>query len=98
AVQEVHVVQDGRAIEMRLVAEELPEVDIWGSRQRASLFENIFDTSLRLNWCRPGEEPHRPSDADAASDADNPSRGEDGSGNGANDTKSRDRDVLKSAR
>lgn len=97
-VQEVQVVPDGRVIEMRLVADELPEVDIWGSRQRASLFEDVFDTSLRLNWCRPGEEPPPPSDANASSDADE-QRGSDDAGNGATDSQAlHDHDVVKSVR
>lgn len=37
-------------IQVRVIAAELPEVDLWGARERTRLFEKTFDTSLQLDW------------------------------------------------
>jgi exopolyphosphatase/guanosine-5'-triphosphate,3'-diphosphate pyrophosphatase len=29
---------------------EFPDVDLWGTRRRASLFESVFDASLSIDW------------------------------------------------
>jgi exopolyphosphatase/guanosine-5'-triphosphate,3'-diphosphate pyrophosphatase len=38
------------AITLKLVAAQFPEVDIWGARKRAKLFEKAFDARLRIEW------------------------------------------------
>jgi hypothetical protein len=56
-VQAVIVCRDSDGLEMRVVAPELPEVDIWGARRRAEFFENVFQTRLTITWqpsTRPG--------------------------------------------
>jgi exopolyphosphatase/guanosine-5'-triphosphate,3'-diphosphate pyrophosphatase len=42
-------VRDGE-VEFRLVSPQCPEVDIWGARRRADLFEKVFGTKLTVNW------------------------------------------------
>jgi exopolyphosphatase/guanosine-5'-triphosphate,3'-diphosphate pyrophosphatase len=56
-VQAVIVCRDADGLEMRVVAPELPEVDIWGARRRAEFFEKVFKTRLAITWqtsSRPG--------------------------------------------
>ncbi len=56
-VQAVIVCRDADGLEMRVVAAELPEVDIWGARRRAEFFEKVFKTQLTITWqtsTRPG--------------------------------------------
>jgi exopolyphosphatase/guanosine-5'-triphosphate,3'-diphosphate pyrophosphatase len=40
-----------------IVADQLPEVDLWGARRRAEFFEDSFGVELLLNWDPPGEAP-----------------------------------------
>lgn len=42
-------VEDGE-VQMRLVAPRYPEVDLWGARRRADLFERVFETKLSIEW------------------------------------------------
>ena len=58
-VADIVVTRAEHALEMRLVADELPEVDLWGSRQRVELFEDVFDTTLEVVW----HDPHQDSAA-----------------------------------
>lgn len=37
-------------VQIRIVADELPEVDLWGVRERIELFEKTFGVSLHLDW------------------------------------------------
>ena len=32
------------------MADELPEVDLWGARRRGELFEHAFQVKLTLDW------------------------------------------------
>ncbi len=45
----VEVERDGN-IKLRLAAAQYPDVDIWGARKRAKLFEKVFDTDLAVEW------------------------------------------------
>jgi exopolyphosphatase/guanosine-5'-triphosphate,3'-diphosphate pyrophosphatase len=59
-VQAVIVCRDTEGLEMRVVAPELPEVDIWGARRRAEFFEKVFKRQLTITWqpsTRPGLTP-----------------------------------------
>ena len=49
-IKAVIVVRDGDRLEMRAVADELPEVDIWGARRRAEFFEQVFKTPITISW------------------------------------------------
>ena len=40
-------------VKLRLAAEQFPDVDIWGARKRAKLFEKVFDTDLAIEWDEP---------------------------------------------
>jgi exopolyphosphatase/guanosine-5'-triphosphate,3'-diphosphate pyrophosphatase len=52
------VVEFGRKqnITLRLQSAHDPEVDIWGARKRAKLFEKVFDVELEIEWG--GAAPH----------------------------------------
>jgi exopolyphosphatase/guanosine-5'-triphosphate,3'-diphosphate pyrophosphatase len=56
-VREVAVRIKPREIVMRLVADQMPDVDLWGARKRSELFEDVFDTKLRLDWRPSGKTP-----------------------------------------
>jgi exopolyphosphatase/guanosine-5'-triphosphate,3'-diphosphate pyrophosphatase len=45
--------RDGReieAVELSAHAAENPEVDLWGARRRAEMFEKVFDCKLEVQW------------------------------------------------
>ena len=45
--------RDGReieAVELLAHASENPEVDLWGARRRAEMFEKVFDCKLEVQW------------------------------------------------
>jgi exopolyphosphatase/guanosine-5'-triphosphate,3'-diphosphate pyrophosphatase len=37
-------------VKLRLAAKQYPDVDIWGARKRAKLFEKVFDAPLDIEW------------------------------------------------
>ncbi|REK05427.1 MAG: Ppx/GppA family phosphatase [Planctomycetota bacterium] len=43
-----------RHISLRLISRQFPEVDIWGARKRAKLFEKVFDADLSIEWDESG--------------------------------------------
>ncbi|MEX2559867.1 MAG: Ppx/GppA phosphatase family protein [Pirellulales bacterium] len=52
-VQAVSLELVGDEVQMRLAADELPEVDLWAGRRRAEPFEKAFDCSLSIEWQDP---------------------------------------------
>jgi exopolyphosphatase/guanosine-5'-triphosphate,3'-diphosphate pyrophosphatase len=49
-VRDVEVrLDDGRAV-MEVVADQDPQVDIWGAERRADLFEKIFGLKPEVRW------------------------------------------------
>jgi exopolyphosphatase/guanosine-5'-triphosphate,3'-diphosphate pyrophosphatase len=42
-------------VTLRLVAPQFPEVDIWGARKRAKLFEKTFDVEATIEWAGAAE-------------------------------------------
>ncbi len=36
--------------EIRVISPRYPELDIWGARRRVELFEDVFDTKLKIEW------------------------------------------------
>ena len=53
-VQDVHVeVKDDGEVAIQAVAASDPELDLWGARRRANLFEKVFKRSLRIGWHPP---------------------------------------------
>lgn len=38
------------AIRMNVLADEYPEVDVWGARRRCDFFQWVFDIPLRVEW------------------------------------------------
>ncbi|MEX0714229.1 MAG: hypothetical protein WD278_17980, partial [Pirellulales bacterium] len=49
-VQAISLELVGDEVQMRVLADELPEVDIWAARRRAEPFEKAFDCSLSIEW------------------------------------------------
>lgn len=49
-VQKAKVAIHDGEVELRLVSPQCPDVDIWGARRRAALFEKVFDTTLTVDW------------------------------------------------
>ncbi len=55
--QQVHTVELRHLSEgttLTVIADQLPDADLWGAQRRAELFEEAFDTRLTLEWRRPG--------------------------------------------
>jgi exopolyphosphatase/guanosine-5'-triphosphate,3'-diphosphate pyrophosphatase len=52
-VKDVRVVLDDDNINLQLVADTCPEVDLWAAQRRVSLFEKVFDKSVEVSWCDP---------------------------------------------
>jgi hypothetical protein len=61
-------------LQMRIVADEQPEVDLWGARRRTGFFEKVFGVPLSISW-----QPRQP--AAAAADAPPPGGPSSGDGN-----------------
>ncbi len=49
-VQSVEVRGAKKQIELCVSAEAYPEVDLWAARQRAGLFEKVFDSEVTIRW------------------------------------------------
>ncbi len=49
-IQSVQVACSKSQLELSVAADEYPEVDIWAARNRAQLFENVFDTEVSIQW------------------------------------------------
>jgi exopolyphosphatase/guanosine-5'-triphosphate,3'-diphosphate pyrophosphatase len=49
-VRDVSVVRGSKGLELWVEAPEIPEVDLWGARRRAKMFEREFNTSLAIEW------------------------------------------------
>jgi exopolyphosphatase/guanosine-5'-triphosphate,3'-diphosphate pyrophosphatase len=49
-----------RTIALKLAAAQYPEVDIWGARKRAKLFEKVFAARLRIEWAHADRPPAEP--------------------------------------
>lgn len=49
-VRDVRVQFVNEEIHMHAVADEMPEVDVWGARRRASFFEDAFRHPLVIEW------------------------------------------------
>ncbi len=37
-------------VELLVISDEFPEVDLWAARRRAGLFEQVFDAELSIQW------------------------------------------------
>jgi exopolyphosphatase/guanosine-5'-triphosphate,3'-diphosphate pyrophosphatase len=44
--------EDGET-EILVICPRYPELDIWGARRRVELFEDVFDTKLKITWQEP---------------------------------------------
>lgn len=51
-VRDVHVQFVADEIHMHAVADEMPEVDVWGARRRAAFFEDVFLHPLVIEWAQ----------------------------------------------
>jgi hypothetical protein len=52
-VREVLLSVGREGIDMRVISDALPEVDLWGAKRRASFFEKAFGIRLSIFW-QPG--------------------------------------------
>ena len=50
SIKGVTVRADNGDVEIRVAAESFPEVDLWGARRRAGLFEKEFEKELSIVW------------------------------------------------
>lgn len=58
--------RDGET-DLQVIAPRYPEVDIWGARRRVELFEEVFDTRLKIEWQGPApQEAHNLNGHDGA--------------------------------
>lgn len=53
SIKNVDLQRKGDLILLRVVADRVPEVDIWGARRRLRLFEKTFRTSIAIAWKPP---------------------------------------------
>jgi exopolyphosphatase/guanosine-5'-triphosphate,3'-diphosphate pyrophosphatase len=51
-VRGVHIDCHNGETQFKLVSPQFPEVDIWGARRRAELFERVFDTKVEIDWAK----------------------------------------------
>ncbi len=56
-IDAVEVVSRKRHVELLVHCNQYPEVDVWGARRRATLFEKVFNVSLGVRWAGPAPEP-----------------------------------------
>ena len=49
-VRDVKVAVSPQEVRMHAVADEMPEVDVWGARRRAEFFEEMLDRPLVIEW------------------------------------------------
>lgn len=49
-VQGVAITNGEGGLDMRVLSQQLPEVDLWGARRRAVFFEEVFGTPLSILW------------------------------------------------
>ena len=45
-------IADGRAV-IEAVADEEPQVDLWGAERRTDLFEKVFGMPVEFRWAKP---------------------------------------------
>ena len=69
-IDAVTVQHHGRETEIRVSCPRYPEVDIWGARRRVELFEDVFNTKLKIEWTEPvGSDGHSQNGSAAANEA-----------------------------
>jgi exopolyphosphatase/guanosine-5'-triphosphate,3'-diphosphate pyrophosphatase len=49
-VRDVLVRADGEGVTLDVVAEQEPQVDIWGAERRTDLFEKVFGVPVKVRW------------------------------------------------
>ena len=49
-IRSLHVLGSKNQIELKVFADEYPEVDLWAARRRAGLLEKVFDAELTVQW------------------------------------------------
>ncbi len=54
-VESVSVEPGADAVTLCVHAQEYPDVDVWGARRRADMFEKVFDAVLSIEWDSAGE-------------------------------------------
>ena len=58
-VRDVRIQVGEGTVTLDVVADEDPQVDIWGAERRTDLFEKVFDRGVRIRWAdRRGSRMH----------------------------------------
>jgi len=52
-VRDVQVAHNGEALSLKAVADQLPEVDVWGAKRRSAIFERVFGAPVEIVWQDP---------------------------------------------
>jgi exopolyphosphatase/guanosine-5'-triphosphate,3'-diphosphate pyrophosphatase len=60
-ITQLHCELRDRQLLVLVTADQLPDVDLWGGRQKGKLFEKFFKRKLLLAWKSPGD-PSQPAD------------------------------------
>ncbi len=68
-VDAVETVSRKRHVELLVYCDQYPEVDVWGARRRAELFEKVFHVSLGVRWAGPAPEPQETENAGSSNAA-----------------------------
>jgi len=58
-------------VELWVEAPKYPDVDLWGAKRRAGLFERVFKRSLNIEWAGPRNNRRNDSDSARSSSGDN---------------------------
>jgi exopolyphosphatase/guanosine-5'-triphosphate,3'-diphosphate pyrophosphatase len=59
-VRAVEIVPDGQRLKMLVIADALPEVDIWTAKRRREAFEKAFGVELEVEWPGPSQPAAQP--------------------------------------
>jgi exopolyphosphatase/guanosine-5'-triphosphate,3'-diphosphate pyrophosphatase len=62
-VRDLAITADGDTLVMHVIADQLPEVDIWTAQRRSDAFERAFGMPLEIRWEHPAEAAQRPASA-----------------------------------
>ncbi|HEY5313739.1 MAG TPA: hypothetical protein VIK18_14525, partial [Pirellulales bacterium] len=62
-VRDLAITADGNTLVMHVIADQLPEVDIWTAKRRSDAFERAFGMPLEIRWENPAEAENRSASA-----------------------------------
>jgi exopolyphosphatase/guanosine-5'-triphosphate,3'-diphosphate pyrophosphatase len=62
-VRDLAITADGDTLVLHVIADQLPEVDIWTAKRRSDAFERAFGVPLEIRWEHPAEAEKRSASA-----------------------------------